>query len=552
MKKYLHLNRISKLKNLSLYRIESKLDISSAEYLANRESYLRILGEFRKTLKQVRESVPESTVRKHKERGKLLARERIDLLVDKNTPFIELSSLAAFNLYKNEFPSAGIITGIGVIHGKEVMIIANDATVKGGTYVKETIKKHVRAQEIAKENRLPCVYLVDSGGVFLPEQANVFPDKYDFGRLFFNQARLSSLGIPQIAVVMGSCTAGGAYVPAMSDETIIVRNQGTIFIGGPPLVKAATGEEVSAEDLGGAEVHTTISGVADHLAENDVHAIQICRNIFESIQRREYQNIETHPIEEPYYNPEELYGILPIDLKKQVNSREVIARIVDGSLFHEFKERYAPTIVTGFARIMGFPVGIISNNGVLFGETALKGAHFVQLCTSRNIPILFLQNVTGFIVGKQYERAGIARDGAKFVHAVANADVPKFTVIFGGSFGAGNYAMAGRAFEPRFLFMYPNSKISVMGGEQAANVLITVKEDQLRAQGKVLLPEERDKMLQTILKKYEDEGSAYFSTARLWDDGIIDPLDTRKIIGLAIAISRNKSYEQTKYGIFRM
>lgn len=552
MKKYLHLNRISKLKLFSLYRIESKLDISSAEYLANRESYLRILGEFRKTLKQVRESVPESTVRKHKERGKLLARERIDLLVDKNTPFIELSSLAAFNLYKNEFPSAGIITGIGVIHGKEVMIIANDATVKGGTYVKETIKKHVRAQEIAKENRLPCVYLVDSGGVFLPEQANVFPDKYDFGRLFFNQARLSSLGIPQIAVVMGSCTAGGAYVPAMSDETIIVRNQGTIFIGGPPLVKAATGEEVSAEDLGGAEVHTTISGVADHLAENDVHAIQICRNIFESIQRHEYQNIETYPIEEPYYNPEELYGILPIDLKKQVNSREVIARIVDGSLFHEFKERYAPTIVTGFARIMGFPVGIISNNGVLFGETALKGAHFVQLCTSRNIPILFLQNVTGFIVGKQYERAGIARDGAKFVHAVANADVPKFTVIFGGSFGAGNYAMAGRAFEPRFLFMYPNSKISVMGGEQAANVLITVKEDQLRAQGKVLLPEERDKMLQTILKKYEDEGSAYFSTARLWDDGIIDPLDTRKIIGLAIAISRNKSYEQTKYGIFRM
>jgi acetyl-CoA carboxylase carboxyltransferase component len=496
--------------------------------------------------------VPESAVKKHKERGKLLARERIDLLVDKNTPFIELSSLAAFNLYNNEFPSAGIITGIGVIHGKEVMIIANDATVKGGTYIKETIKKHVRAQEIAKENRLPCVYLVDSGGVFLPEQANVFPDKYDFGRFFFNQARLSSMGIPQIAVVMGSCTAGGAYVPAMSDETIIVRNQGTIFIGGPPLVKAATGEEVSAEELGGAEVHTSISGVADHLAENDVHAIQICRNIFESIQRHEYQNIETYPIEEPYYNPEELYGILPIDLRKQVNSKEVIARIVDGSLFHEFKERYAPTLVTGFARIMGFSVGILSNNGVLFGETALKGAHFVQLCTSRNIPILFMQNITGFIVGKQYERAGIARDGAKFVHAVANADVPKFTVIFGGSFGAGNYAMAGRAFEPRLLFMYPNSKISVMGGEQAANVLITVKEDQLRAQGKSLVPEERENMLQTILKKYEDEGSAYFSTARLWDDGIIDPVDTRKIIGLAIAISRNKSYEQTKYGIFRM
>ena len=535
-----------------MYRIESKIDTSSVSYLSNREAYLNILAEFRKTLKQVRESVPESAVRKHKERGKLLARERINLLVDKNTPLIELSTLAAFNLYNNEFPSAGIITGIGVIHGKEVMIIANDATVKGGTYMKEAIKKHVRAQEIAKENHLPCVYLVDSGGVFLPEQSNVFPDKYDFGRFFFNQARLSALGIPQIAVVMGSCTAGGAYVPAMSDETIIVRNQGTIFIGGPPLVKAATGEQVTAEELGGAEVHTSISGVADHIAENDEHAIQICRNIFESIQRNDYQKLETHPIEEPYYNPEELYGILPIDLKKPVDSREIIARMVDGSLFHEFKERYAPTLVTGFARIMGLPIGILANNGVLFGETALKGAHFVQLCTSRNIPILFLQNITGFIVGKQYERAGIARDGAKFVHAVANADVPKFTVIFGGSFGAGNYAMAGRAYEPRFLFMYPNSKISVMGGEQAANVLITVKADQLRAQGKSLLPEDREKMMQTILKKYEEEGSAYFSTARLWDDGIIDPVDTRKIIGLAIAISQNKSYDRTKYGIFRM
>jgi acetyl-CoA carboxylase carboxyltransferase component len=535
-----------------LYRIESKIDTSSTEYQAHREAYLKILGEFRKTLKQVRSSVPESAVRKHKERGKLLARERIDLLIDKNTPFIELSTLAAFNLYNNEFPSAGIITGIGIIHGKEVMIVANDATVKGGTYIKESIKKHVRAQEIAKENRLPCVYLVDSGGVFLPEQANVFPDKYDFGRFFFNQARLSAMGIPQIAVVMGSCTAGGAYVPAMSDETIIVRNQGTIFIGGPPLVKAATGEEVTAEELGGAEVHTSISGVADHIAENDEHAIQICRNIFESIQRNEYQKLETHPIEEPFYNPEELYGILPIDLKKQVDSREIIARMVDGSLFHEFKERYAPTLVTGFAHIMGYPVGILANNGVLFGETALKGAHFVQLCTSRKIPLLFMQNITGFIVGKQYERAGIARDGAKFVHAVANADVPKFTVIFGGSFGAGNYAMAGRAYEPRFLFMYPNAKISVMGGEQAANVLITVKEDQLRAQGKSLSAEERDKMMQIILNKYEEEGSAYFSTARLWDDGIIDPVDTRKIIGLAIAISQNKTYETTKYGIFRM
>jgi len=352
--------------------------------------------------------------------------------------------------------------------------------------------------------------------------------------------------------VMGSCTAGGAYVPAMSDETIIVRNQGTIFIGGPPLVKAATGEEVTAEDLGGAVVHTTISGVADHLAENDVHAIQICRNIFESIRRREYQPLEVHPVAEPAYDPEELYGILPVDLKKPVDSKEIIARIVDRSLFHEFKERYAPTLVTGFARIMGYPVGILANNGVLFGETALKGAHFVELCTSRNIPILFLQNITGFIVGKQYERGGIARDGAKFVHAVANANVPKFTVVFGGSFGAGNYAMAGRAYEPRFLFMYPNSKISVMGGEQAAGVLITVKEEQLRAAGKTLDPAEREKILRSTLEKYEEEGSAYYSTARLWDDGILDPVDTRKVLGLAIAISQNKSYDKTEYGIFRM
>ena len=535
-----------------MFRLESKISTNSADFLKNRDDYLLILSKFRENLAKVRRGGPETSVARHKERGKLLARERIDLLVDKNTPFIELSTMAAYNLYNNEFPSAGIVTGIGVIHGKESMIIANDATVKGGTYIKETIKKHVRAQEIAMENHLPCVYLVDSGGVFLPEQANVFPDKYDFGRFFFNQARLSSKGIPQISVVMGSCTAGGAYVPAMSDETIIVRNQGTIFIGGPPLVKAATGEEVTAEELGGAEVHTSISGVADHLAENDVHAIQICRNIFESIQRSEFQNLETIPSEEPYYNPEDLYGILPVDLKKPVDSREIIARIVDGSKFHEFKELYAPTLVTGFAHIMGNPIGILANNGVLFGETALKGAHFVQLCTSRNIPILFLQNITGFIVGKEYERGGIARDGAKFVHAVANADVPKFTIVFGGSFGAGNYAMAGRAYEPRFLFMYPNSKISVMGGEQAANVLITVKEDQLKAQGKLLSASERESMLQNILSKYEEEGSAYYSTARLWDDGIIDPVDTRKILGLSIAISRNRKYEQTKYGVFRM
>jgi acetyl-CoA carboxylase carboxyltransferase component len=535
-----------------MFRIESKIDTTGREFNLNREAFLGLLNAYRGTLGRVMKGGPEQAVARHKERGKLLVRERIDLLLDKNTPFLELSPMAALGLYNDEFPAAGIVTGIGVIHGKEAMIIANDATVKGGTYVKETIKKHVRAQEIAMENRLPCVYLVDSGGVFLPEQANVFPDKYDFGRFFFNQARLSSLGIPQIAVVMGSCTAGGAYVPAMSDETIIVRNQGTIFIGGPPLVKAATGEEVSAEELGGAEVHTSVSGVADHLAENDVHALQICRNIFQSIPRHQFQVLERSEVIEPFYNPEELYGILPIDLKKSVDSREIIARIVDGSLFHEFKARYAPTLVTGFAKIMGYPVGIIANNGVLFSETALKGAHFVQLCTSRKIPILFLQNITGFIVGRQYERGGIARDGAKFVHAVANADVPKFTIVFGGSFGAGNYAMAGRAFEPRFLFMYPNSKISVMGGEQAANVLVTVKEDQLKAAGKTLSREESDSMRDSILKKYETEGSAYFSTARLWDDGIIDPADTRKIIGLGIAISQNKKYEDTHYGVFRM
>ncbi len=535
-----------------MFRIESKLDTNSAEFLKNKEEFGKILTEYRNILATVKRGGPEQAVKRHKERGKLLARERIDILLDKNTPFIELSPMAAFGMYNNEFPSAGIITGIGVIHGKETMIIANDATVKGGTYVKETIKKHVRAQEVGKENRLPCVYLVDSGGVFLPEQANVFPDKYDFGRFFYNQARLSSMGIPQIAIVMGSCTAGGAYVPAMSDETIIVRNQGTIFIGGPPLVKAATGEEVTAEELGGAEVHTAISGVADHMAENDVQAIQICRNIFESIRRHEKQDLDMGPGAEPFYDPEELYGILPIDLKKMVDSREIIARIVDGSLFHEFKERYAPTLVTGFAHVMGYPVGILANNGVLFSETALKGAHFIQLCTSRKIPILFLQNITGFIVGKQYEHGGIARDGAKFVHAVANADVPKFTIVFGGSFGAGNYAMAGRAYEPRFLFMYPNSKISVMGGEQAAGVLVTVKEDQLKAAGKSMSEDEKEHLKAVILKKYEEEGSAYFSTSRLWDDGIIDPVDTRKILALSIAISQNKFYEKTNFGVFRM
>lgn len=535
-----------------MYRIESKTDIHSPEYRANCEAFGKIMQQYRDTLYGVVNGSPASLVARHKERGKLLARERINQLIDPNTPFLELSVMAAFGMYDNGFPSAGIITGIGVIHGRETMIVANDATVKGGTYVAETIKKHVRAQEIAMENHLPCVYLVDSGGVFLPEQANVFPDKYDFGRFFFNQARMSAKGIPQVAVVMGSCTAGGAYVPAMSDEVIIVRNQGTIFIGGPPLVKAATGEEVTAEELGGAEVHTSISGVADHIAENDSHALHICRDIFSTFPRPGKQILELSPIEEPYYDPAELYGIAPVDLRKPVDAREIIARVVDGSRFHEFKANYAPTIVTGFAHIMGFPVGILASNGVLFSETALKGAHFIELCTSRNVPIIFLQNITGFIVGKEYERRGIARDGAKLVHAVANARVPKFTVVFGGSFGAGNYAMAGRAYEPRLLFMWPNSKISVMGGEQAAGVLITVKEEQLKAKGLSLSDTERSELRNSILGKYEEEGSAYYSTARLWDDGIIDPVDTRKILAMGIAASLNKHWEETKYGIFRM
>ena len=535
-----------------MYRIESKINTSSESFKSNVQQFTSLMEEYHSKLKSVVHGSSEQAVKRHKERGKLLARERIDRLVDPNTPFVELSTMAAYGNYDNQFPSAGIITGIGVIHGRESIIIANDATVKGGTYVKETIKKHVRAQEIAMENHLPCVYMVDSGGVFLPEQANVFPDRFDFGRFFYNQARMSSMGIPQISIVMGSCTAGGAYVPAMSDETIIVKEQGTIFIGGPPLVKAATGEVVSAEDLGGADVHTRISGVADHMADDDTHAIRICRNIFSTLGTKEKQKLDIIEPEAPYYDPKELFGIAPIDFKKPVDAKEIIARIVDGSRFQEFKARYAPTLITGFAHINGFPVGIIANNGVIFSETSLKGAHFIELCTSRRIPILFLQNITGFIVGKEYERGGIARDGAKFVHAVANADVPKFTVVFGGSFGAGNYAMAGRAYDPRLLFMWPNSRISVMGGEQAAGVLIQVKQDQLAAKGKEMSEEEIEKLRSSILEKYNFEGSPYYSTSRLWDDGIISPLDTRNIISLGIAASLNKPWPDTKYGIFRM
>jgi len=535
-----------------VYRLQSKIDTNSEEFKKNKEEFLKLLNQYKEIHKDVTKGGSPGAIKKHKERGKLLARERIDKLIDPNTPFLELSSLASYNLYENGFPSAGIATGIGLIHGREVVIIANDATVKGGTYMQYTIKKHLRAQEIAMENHLPCVYLVDSGGAFLPEQDKVFPDKDHFGRFFYNQARMSSMGIPQIAIVMGSCTAGGAYVPAMSDETIIIRNQGTIFLGGPPLVKGATGEIVTPEELGGAEVHTSISGVADHIAENDLHAIQICRNIFQSMDKKPKQLLDIAPIEEPFYDPEELYGIAPLDFRKMLDPREIIMRMVDGSKFHEFKENYGSTLITGFARIMGFPVGILANNGVLFSESALKGTHFIELCTSRKIPLIFLQNITGFIVGKEYERKGMAKDGAKMVHAVANANVPKFTVIFGGSFGAGNYGMAGRAFSPRLMFMWPNSKISVMGGMQAATVLITVKQDQLRAEGKEMPEADVEKMRKSIIDKYDFEGSAYYSTARLWDDGIIDPVDTRKVLAMGIAASLNNMFPDKQDGVFRM
>jgi 3-methylcrotonyl-CoA carboxylase beta subunit len=535
-----------------LFRLKSNINPGSSEFKSNMLAFRQIMENYMNLLREVQKGGPEKAVNKHIGRGKLPARGRIDLLVDPNTPFIELSALAAYGMYKDGFPSAGIITGIGVVCGRETVIIANDATVKGGTYVRETIKKHLRAQQIAMENNLPCVYMVDSGGIFLPEQARVFPDRNDFGRFFYNQARMSSMGIPQIAIVMGSCTAGGAYVPAMCDETIIVRNQGTIFIGGPPLVKAATGEEVTAEELGGALVHTGISGVADHLAEDDTHAIRICRHIFETLKLPEKQKLDISNPRDPYYDPEEIYGLIPRDLKRTVDSREIIARIVDDSRFHEFKAKYGTTLVTGFARINGFPAGILANNGVIFSESSLKGAHFIELCCVRKIPLIFLQNTTGFIVGKKYEHGGIVRDGAKLVNAVANARVAKFTVIFGGSFGAGNYAMAGRAFDPRLLFMWPNAKISVMGSEQAAEVLLTVKKGQPGSAGKEMTREQEDDIRNSIHMAYEKEGSALYSTSRLWDDGIIDPLDTRLVLTAGIAMSLNKPWPDSDFGVFRM
>ena len=532
--------------------IKSNHNPSSDESLANLEYNKKLVKDLKNKILEVSRGGKGSAVKKHQDRGKLLVRERIDLLIDQDTPFLELSALAAIDMYKNEVPSAGIVTGIGVVHGREVMIIANDATVKGGTYFPLTVKKHLRAQEIAQENNLPCIYLVDSGGAFLPMQDEVFPDKDHFGRIFYNQAQMSAKGIPQIAVVMGSCTAGGAYVPAMSDETIIVKEQGTIFLGGPPLVKAATGEVVTSQDLGGAEVHTRKSGVADHYAMNDSHALEIARDVVFNLNRKPKPLLPISEPEEPLFNPEELYQIIPKDSRKPYDVREVIARIVDSSKFHEFKANYGTTVVCGFSKIMGFPVGIIANNGVLFSESSLKATHFIEMCCQRKIPLVFLQNIVGFMVGKDYEAGGIAKDGAKMVMAVSNANVPKFTVVIGGSFGAGNYGMCGRAYQPRQMWMWPNSRISVMGGEQAADVLSTIKKDQVESTGSKLSQKDIDNIRNPILQKYENEGNPYYSTARLWDDGVIDPLDTRMILALGLSTAMNGKTEKTNFGVFRM
>ena len=533
--------------------LETRIDPRSDEFVANRDRFKDLVAELRARLDRVARGGGDEARERHTGRGKLLVRDRIARLLDPDTPFLELSPLAAWGMYDDEAPGAGIVTGIGVVSGQEVVIVANDATVKGGTYYPLTVKKHLRAQEVAAENGLPCIYLVDSGGAFLPLQAEVFPDRDHFGRIFYNQAQLSARGVAQIAVVMGSCTAGGAYVPAMSDETVIVKGTGTIFLGGPPLVKAATGEEVSAEDLGGAEVHSRTSGVTDHLAQNDEHALAITRDIVAHLGRRKAEPPwEQRAPEPPLHDPAQLYGLVPTDLRRAYDVREVIARLVDGSRFHEFKALYGPTLVCGFAHLMGYPVGIIANNGILFSESALKGAHFIELCTKRRIPLVFLQNITGFMVGREYENRGIAKDGAKLVMAVANAAVPKFTVIIGGSFGAGNYGMCGRAYGPRQLWMWPNARISVMGGEQAANVLLTVRRDALARQGRDLDEAAQAQFKAPTLAKYEAEGQPYYSTARLWDDGIIDPLDTRTVLGLGIAAALNTPIGETTYGVFRM
>ena len=532
--------------------IETKLNPRSDDFRTNAAALEALVADLRAKVDKLALGGGQAARDKHVGRGKLLPRDRIAQLLDPGTPFLELSQLAAFGMYHDDAPGAGVITGIGRIAGQECVIVCNDATVKGGTYYPVTVKKHVRAQEIAAENHLPCVYLVDSGGANLPNQDDVFPDRDHFGRIFFNQANLSAAGIPQIAVVMGSCTAGGAYVPAMSDESIIVKNQGTIFLGGPPLVKAATGEVVSAEDLGGGDVHTRLSGVVDHLAQNDAHALGIARSIVGNLNRTKQVPVALQEPKPPRYDPKSLYGVIPVDTRKPFDIREVIARIVDDSAFDEFKARYGTTLVTGFAHIWGHPVGIIANNGILFSESALKGAHFIELCCQRKIPLVFLQNITGFMVGRKYENEGIARNGAKMVTAVATAKVPKFTVIIGGSFGAGNYGMCGRAYSPRFLWMWPNARISVMGGEQAASVLATVKRDGIEGKGGTWTAEQEEAFKQPIREQYEHQGHPYYASARLWDDGVIDPAQTRDVLGLGLSASMNAPIEDTRFGVFRM
>ncbi len=532
--------------------LKSEIQPRAAEFQANAAAMRALVEDLRAKAGEVSQGGGQAARDKHVARGKLLPRDRVDRLLDPGTPFLEIGQLAAYGMYENQAPAAGLIAGIGRVHGVECLIIANDATVKGGTYYPISVKKHLRAQEIAEQNRLPCIYLVDSGGAFLPLQDEVFPDRDHFGRIFFNQANLSALGIPQIAVVMGSCTAGGAYVPAMSDEAVIVRNQGTIFLGGPPLVKAATGEVVSAEDLGGGDVHTRLSGVADHLAENDAHALGIARRIVSHLNREKPAGPPVAAVEEPLYDPAELYGILPTDTRKPYDVREIVARIVDGSRFDEFKPRYGATLVTGFARLFGVTVGIVANNGILFAESALKGAHFIELCAQRGIPLVFLQNITGFMVGRKYENAGIAKDGAKMVTAVATAAVPKLTVLIGGSFGAGNYAMCGRAYSPRFLWTWPNSRISVMGGDQAASVLATVRRDGVEAGGGSWSREDEEAFKAPIRAQYETQGHPYYATARLWDDGIVDPAQTRRVLGLSLSATLNAPIPQTRFGVFRM
>jgi 3-methylcrotonyl-CoA carboxylase beta subunit len=532
--------------------LKSKLSPRSEGFQANAHANAALAADLRGKIERAAQGGDEPARTRHTGRGKLLPRERVKLLLDPGSPFLELSPLAALGMYDNEAPGAGIITGLGRVCGQECVVVANDATVKGGTYYPMTVKKHLRAQEIALQNRLPCIYLVDSGGAFLPEQDNVFPDRDHFGRIFYNQAIMSAERIPQIAVVMGSCTAGGAYVPAMSDETIIVRGQGTIFLGGPPLVKAATGEVVSPEELGGAEVHTRQSGVADHGAQSDAHALSIARTIVTNLNRAKGVTLALREPAEPHYPAEELHGVIPADVRKPYDVREVIARIVDASELDEFKQDYGTTLVTGFARIWGYPVGILANNGILFSESALKGAHFIELCSQRGIPLLFLQNITGFMIGKKYEAGGIAKDGAKLVTAVSCSRVPKFTVIIGGSFGAGNYGMCGRAFAPRFLWTWPNARISVMGGQQAASVLATVKRDGIEAKGGVWTKEEEEQFKRPILDQYERQGHPYYATARLWDDGVIAPEETRRTLGLAISASLNAPIEETRFGVFRM